>query len=201
VRRGFIVRSPLSEPELLLDLDQPRLRLVVLDEDLPNASASKLCTRIRLRRPRVPITVLCSGADPAGPSTVLRAGADAVLPAADPTRAVLRAEAWAELARGTHASRLQVGSLVVDRARPSILLAERRVRLSHEQVQILWWLCFHADTLVTLDELSQELRGVTPNATLRRAMAQQMYRLRRRLGAFAQQIEVLRGGGFVLHRA
>jgi DNA-binding response OmpR family regulator len=101
-------------------------------------------------------------------------------------------------ARGTSQQAVRRGPFFVDLRCSKLVAGSDAVDLTPTQVRIFWILCRHADTVVTLDELTTEAGNSIANTTTKRAMAQQLLRLKERLGPWARHIESRRGSGFML---
>lgn len=196
--RGFVVRTCQSLADLIRAVRTPRLRLIVLHDDLQGISAAEAGLRVRWHGVRAPLILLSEERGPELERRALAAGVSAVLAHDDFDRIRLHAETLIERARGVPASVIRRGPFLVDVVNAWFEYEHRRIELTQGQARILWFLCLHANTLVRLEELVVEVGGAAPNPSSMKAIAQQVMRLRLRLGPLRDCIETMRGAGYLL---
>jgi DNA-binding response OmpR family regulator len=196
--RGFVVRTCQSLAELIRAVRVPRLRLIVLHEDLQGIPAAEAGLRVRWHGVRAPMILLSREFGPEVERRALDAGASSVLAHDDLERIHLHAETLIARARGAPVPVIRRGPFLVDVLNAWFEYDHRRIELTPGQVRILWFLCLNANTLVRLEELVAEVGGAAPNPSSMKAMAQQVMRLRVRLGPLRDCIETTRGAGYRL---
>ena len=197
--RGFVVRTCRSMDEIISATRLPRLRLILLRDDLGDISGTDAGLRIRWHAVRAPLLLL-GRRDPTPEQNrrAVEAGASALIAAGDLDRVFLYAESLIAREQAAGNSLIRRGPFLVDPHNRRIDVEGTRIELTGGQARILAFLCVHANTIVRLEELVVEIEGVTPNSSSLKAMAQQVFRLRTRLGRWSDRIHTLRGSGYLL---
>jgi DNA-binding response OmpR family regulator len=195
---GFLVLACKTWCELLVAARHPPLRLILLRDDLDEIPAVEAALRLRWHGVRTPLLLL--GQSPT-PEQILRAvqlGASALLSADDLSRVFMYAEAMIAREQAAGMSVIRRGPFLVDLVKRSLNVEGTRILLTHGEARIFAFLCRHANAVVRLDELVVEIGGLAPNESSRKAMAQQVFRLRAKLGPWRDSIQTLRGSGYRL---
>jgi two-component system KDP operon response regulator KdpE len=143
-----------------LDLLAKDPDLVILDLGLPDVDGLELLRRMRHRAEGLPIVVLSSRGDEAGKVAALDLGADDYVTkpfGMDELFARIRAALRHQLQVHGERPVFQVGELTVDLVRRIVKLADRDVKLSPKEYELLRLLVQHAGKVLTHRFLLQEL--------------------------------------------
>jgi two-component system, OmpR family, KDP operon response regulator KdpE len=143
-----------------LDLLVKKPDLVILDLGLPDIDGLELLRRIRHRQANLPIVVLSSRGDEAGKVAALDLGADDYVTkpfGMDELFARMRAALRHQLQEHGERPIFTVGELSVDLVRRIVKVAEKEVRLSPKEYDLLRLLVQHAGKVLTHRFLLQEL--------------------------------------------
>jgi two-component system response regulator RstA len=187
--------------------------LVVLDIMLPGMDGLTICRTVRPRYGG-PILMLTALSDEVDEVVGLEIGADDYLAKPVSPRLLLariktllrRAKKQDSEKQTTPASlakrqkRIAVGNLVVDRTTRQVTLAQREVRLTTAEFDLLFLLAAHAGDVLTREQISVALRGIEWDG-LDRSIDLRIVRLRKKLGDDAKQptlIKSVRGAGYLL---
>ena len=143
-----------------LELLAQKPDLVILDLGLPDMEGQELLRMIRARNGRVPIVVLSSRGDEAGKVQALDLGADDYVTkpfGMDELHARMRAALRHQLQ--THGERpiFRTGELSVDLVRRIVKVADKEVKLSPKEYELLRLLVQHAGKVLTHTFLLNEL--------------------------------------------
>jgi two-component system KDP operon response regulator KdpE len=134
--------------------------LVILDLGLPDVDGHDLLRRIRHRQENMPIIVLSSRGDEAGKVAALDLGADDYITkpfGMDELFARMRAAMRHQLQGHGERPIFQVGDLNVDLVRRIVKTADKEVKLSPKEYDLLRVLVQHAGKVLTHRFLIQEL--------------------------------------------
>jgi two-component system KDP operon response regulator KdpE len=153
-----ILEAPNGRKSLELLAQKPDL--VILDLGLPDMEGQELLRMIRARNGRVPIVVLSSRGDEAGKVQALDLGADDYVTkpfGMDELLARMRAALRHQLQ--THGERpiFRTGELSVDLVRRIVKVADKEVKLSPKEYELLRLLVQHAGKVLTHRFLLNEL--------------------------------------------
>lgn len=196
--RDFIVRACETWGELIAIARQARLRLILLGGKLKDISAVEAGLRLRWYGVRTPLLLLDRAPTAEQTFRAAQLGASALLPADDLDNVFRYADAMIAREQAVGMSSIRRGPFLVDLAKRYIRIDGTRIALTRGQARISAFLCLHANTVVRLDELVVEISGLAPNESSRKAMAQQVFRLRAKLGPWRDCIQTLRGLGYRL---
>ena len=196
--RGFVVQACQTWGELVSTARQARLRLILLRDGLEDISAVEAGLRLRWYGIRTPLLLLDRAPTHEQALRTAQLGASALVPADDLDSVFRYAEAMIAREQAAGMSLIRRGPFLVDLAKRHIRVDGTRIALTRSQTRISAFLCLHANTVVRLDELVVEVSGQSPNASSRKAMAQQVFRLRAKLGPWRDCIQTLRGLGYRL---
>jgi two-component system, OmpR family, KDP operon response regulator KdpE len=149
-----------SNGKLALELLVRKPALVILDLGLPDVDGLDLLQRIRHRQEHLPIIVLSSRGDEAGKVTALDLGADDYVTkpfGMDELFARMRTAMRHQLQVHGERPVFQVDQLTVDLVRRIVKVADREVRLSPKEYELLRLLVQHAGKVLTHRFLLHEL--------------------------------------------
>ncbi len=174
--------------------------LVVLDLMLPGEDGLSACRRMRSRYAG-PILMLTARNEETDTIVGLEVGADDYV-AKPASPRLLLARIRALLRRRTEAprDRVEVGSLVVDRAAREARIDGTDIGLSSAEFDLLWLLAQHAGEPVPREDLLRDLRGIDWDG-LDRSIDVRVSQLRRRLAQdprHRDRIKTVRGLGYQL---
>jgi DNA-binding response OmpR family regulator len=188
---GWLVRAAKTEQDILQAAALPRTRCIVL----PNGrdfDAEAACRKLRVVRVVAPILVLASPETTPPYEELLVAGADHVLSTGDWSRIALHLRVMIRDARG-ETRRMRCGPITVDGKSRKATIAGVWLDLSQSEFDLLFLLCRHARSPISIEELGAELLGRNPGRLDRKALVQRVIRLRRKLGPWGHLIESRRG--------
>ena len=182
--------------------------LIILDLMLPGRNGFSVCTELRAARPDTPIIMLTARDEDSDRVTGLELGADNYLnKPIEPHVLLAHIRALMRRVDARHtaspAQRLTFGRLVIDFASRTVTMAGRPVDLSSSEFDLLWLLAQQAGTVLSRDELLQQVRNLEYDG-LNRSIDYRVFRLRRKLGAegiAAERIKTVRGAGYLFARA
>lgn len=157
--QGFdIIEAPNGKAGLELLAEKPGL--VILDLGLPDMQGLDLLRTIRSRNEGIPIIVLSSRGDEAGKVAALDLGADDYVTkpfGMDELLARMRAALRHQLQSHGERPVFQLGELSVDLVRRIVKVADREVKLSPKEYELLRLLVQHAGKVLTHKFLLKEL--------------------------------------------
>lgn len=149
-----------SNGKIALEQLANKPNLVILDLGLPDIDGLELLRRIRHQQDALPIVVLSSRGDEAGKVTALDLGADDYVTkpfGMDELLARMRAALRHQLQVHGERPIFRAGDLSVDLVRRSVKLADKDVKLSPKEYDLLRLLVQHAGKVLTHKFLLQEL--------------------------------------------
>jgi DNA-binding response OmpR family regulator len=175
---------------------------IILDLQLPGQDGLQVCRHLRAKLD-VPIVIVTARADEADRIIGLELGADDYVTKPFSARELLaRIRAVVRRARGQlgpPTNVIDLGRLVLDRARLSVLLDARTVDVTAAEFGVLWSLAESAGRLVTREQLL-DANG-TSEMVFDRSIDVHVSRLRAKLGDDARRprlLKTVRGIGYVL---
>jgi two-component system, OmpR family, KDP operon response regulator KdpE len=174
--QGYEVVDAANGKAALEALSQ-KLDLVILDLGLPDMAGHELLRMIRTRNETVPIVVLSSRGDEAGKVQALDLGADDYVTkpfGMDELLARLRAALRHQLQSHGERPIFRVGELSVDLVRRIVTLADREVKLSPKEYELLRLLVQHAGKVLTHKFLLTEIWDPTTDAQYLRVYVRQL---------------------------
>jgi two-component system, OmpR family, KDP operon response regulator KdpE len=153
--------------------------LVILDLGLPDIDGLDLLRRIRHRHANLPVVVLSSRGDEAGKVAALDLGADDYVTkpfGMEELFARMRAALRHQLLEHGERPIFTVGELSVDLVRRIVKVADKEVRLSPKEYDLLRLLVQHAGKVLTHRFLLQELWQEPPDPQYLRVYIRQLRR-------------------------
>jgi len=198
VGRGLAVCECKTLAELISAVRLPRVRLIVLHDDIGSVSATNASLQVRWHAARAPLLLIASEPTAEEIRHAMDAGASVLVSADDFDRVFMYADALIAREQAPPPPVIRRGPFLLDVQRRCIEVEGSRIRLTHGQAKIFAFLCLHANTIVRTEELVGEIDCLVPNESSLKAMAQQLFRLRKRLGRWGDRIQTLRGSGYVL---
>jgi DNA-binding response OmpR family regulator len=178
--------------------------VVVLDIGLPGMDGISICRSVRADFDG-PILMLTARGDEIDEVVALEVGADDYMSKPVRPRALLarlrvhlrRAEASAPSASTT---RIEVSGLCVDSSNRNVHVDELPIDLTTAEFDLLWLLARNAGSVISRDDLYQELHGLRYDG-LDRSIDLRVSRLRKKLGddpIHPRRIKSVRGVGYLL---
>jgi two-component system phosphate regulon response regulator PhoB len=197
---GFDVETATGGQEGLDKARRHRPDLVVLDLMLPDVPGTEVCRRLRTDAELggVPILMLTARSEEIDRVVGLELGADDyVTKPFSPRELVLRARA---ILRRTHADGepaklMRSGLLELDPERHRCRVAERDVKLTAKEFELLRALMERPGRVMTRDRLLDEVWGADITVTSR-TIDTHLKRLREKLGEAGDLVETVRGVGY-----
>jgi two-component system, OmpR family, KDP operon response regulator KdpE len=163
--------------KIALELLSQSPALVILDLGLPDIQGVDLLRMIRGRNDSVPVVVLSSSGDEAGKVQALDLGADDYLTkpfGMDELLARVRAALRHQLQVHGERPVFRAGNLYVDLVRRVVRVAERDVKLSPKEYELLRVLVQHAGKVLTHKFLLKELWDGLTDAQYLRVLVRQL---------------------------
>ena len=194
-REGFAVVGAVSGAEALERLESQRIRLVVLDLNLPDMDGLEVCKRIRLRW-SVPIVMLTARDDETDRLAGLGAGADDYLGKPfSPRELVARMKAVLRRSEQHWEDHvLMLGDVVLERDAHEVSVGGSRVTLRPKEFDLLAFLLQNRGVVVSRELLLERVWGFD-YAGGTRTVDVHVAQLRRKLGR-PELIETVRGSGY-----
>jgi two-component system alkaline phosphatase synthesis response regulator PhoP len=194
-REGFAVVGAVSGAEALETLESQRIRLVVLDLNLPDMDGLEVCKRIRLRW-SVPIVMLTARDDETDRLAGLGAGADDYLGKPfSPKELVARMKAVLRRSEQHWEDHvLMLGDVVLERDAHEVSVGGSRVTLRPKEFDLLAFLLQNRGVVVSRELLLERVWGFD-YAGGTRTVDVHVAQLRRKLGR-PELIETVRGSGY-----
>jgi two-component system OmpR family response regulator/two-component system response regulator RstA len=183
--------------------------LVVLDVMLPGMDGFEICRELRARGATLPILILTARDEDFDRVLGLELGADEFI--AKPVqprvllahiRAILRRAGMRERGGGSGESVI-FGRLEIDTGSREVRLGGKPVDLTTSEFDVLWLLARHAGKVLSRNDILQELRSLDYDGS-DRSVDCRIYRLRRKLGDFAdsaERIKTIRNVGYLFSPA
>ncbi len=163
--------------KIALELLAQSPALIILDLGLPDIQGHDLLRMIRARNDIVPIVVLSSRGDETGKVQALDQGADDYLTkpfGMDELLARIRSALRHQLQVHGERPAFRTGDLSVDLVRRVVRVAERDVRLSPKEYELLHVMVEHAGKVLTHKFLLQELWDEPTDAQYLRVLVRQL---------------------------
>ena len=177
-----------------------RPELVILDLMLPGEDGLSICRRLR---PRFggPILMLTARSEELDQILGLEMGADDyVAKPVSPRLLLARVQALLRRGVAADADRIQVGSLVVDRAAREARVGASVLALTSAEFDLLWELASRAGEPLSREDLLRSLRGIAWDG-VDRSVDVRVSQLRRKLAEHPghdERIKTVRGVGYQL---
>jgi two-component system KDP operon response regulator KdpE len=160
-----------------LDALSQKLDLVILDLGLPDIAGHELLRMIRSRNETLPVVVLSSRGDEAGKVQALDLGADDYVTkpfGMEELLARLRAALRHQLQSHGERPIFRVGELSVDLVRRIVKLADKKIKLSPKEYELLRLLVQHAGKVLTHRFLLSEIWDASTDAQYLRVYVRQL---------------------------
>ncbi len=173
--------------------------LVVLDLGLPGIPGEEVLTRLRRRRPTVPVIVLTAKDSVADRVANLEAGADDYLIKPFSFSELLaRIRARLRSTDQVRSDVIAIGSLSIDLAGHTAMVDGRSIDLSSREFALLEVLARHAGSVLSQTQLLDQVWGYDFDGSSN-VVEVYVSHLRRKIGA--ERIKTVRGAGYKLHDA
>jgi two-component system KDP operon response regulator KdpE len=201
VKRGYTVSEAGDSHQAIALFQEVPVDLVLLDLLLPGLSGVDICTWIRARSD-VPIIILSARLEEDLKVAALDAGADDYVTKPFGSEELLaRVRAFLRrsyVAAKTSEDKIEIGGLRIDLAERRVFIADVDLRLTKTEYGIISQLARHLDSIVTHDELINEVWGSEYRGS-NHYLHTYLGRLRKKLGEYSILIETVPGMGYDLH--
>jgi DNA-binding response OmpR family regulator len=203
-----VLRGEGYDAQTVDTLDKARARLkkappelLILDRNLPDGDGVDLLAEIRAdeRLAATPVIVLTAKKDVADKVQGLRVGADDyVAKPFNTEELVARVEALLRRSgRGEEPATLEGGGVKMDREARKAWVGGKEVALSAKEFDLLWFLIYRKNRVLTRDFLLQHVWGYDAGVELTtKVIDVTLSHLRQKLGAPAEKIVAVRGFGY-----
>jgi DNA-binding response OmpR family regulator len=194
---GYVVDCCASAEDALIQGRSGLYDLMILDRMIPGMDGLEVCRRLRQRGSTLPIIILTARGEVEERVLGLTVGADAYL--VKPFQLTeLLAYVNALLRRSSGQKVLKLGSLEIDRSDRTARIGGKALDLTTREFNLLLHLALRADQLVTRGELLANVWSMqfSPGTNI---IEVYINRLRAKLGPYADQIQTVRGRGYILH--
>ena len=187
---GFTPIVTADPEEALLFMEEQRPHLVLLDLVLPDADGIDLMKGI-LRIADVPVLfVSVYGKDQVIAQALEEGATDYIVKPFSPTELVARVRAalrrWADPYRGEMSEPYVLGDLTIDYAERRVTVADRLVKLTTAEYELLFELSVNAGRVLTYDQLFRRVWGLTNSGDVR-VIRTLVRKLRYKLGEDARR--------------
>ncbi len=175
--------------------------LMILDRNLPDGDGVDLLAEVRAdeKTTALPVIILTAKRDVADKVAGLRVGADDYVAKPFNTEELV-ARVGAILRRAGKAEeppQLEAGGVKLDREARRIWVGAREVPLSAKEFDLLWFLIYRKNRVLTRDFLLQHVWGYDPSVELTtKVIDVTLSHLKQKIGAPAEKIVAVRGFGY-----
>lgn len=205
-REGFDVDAVEDGEEARQLVATRNYDLLVLDWMLPSLSGLELTRWVRKRSPstKTPILFVTAKTEPEHVATGLDAGADDYLSKPFDTlvlmarvNALLRRQEWLQTqpAAPAQSARLVLGDLVMNTQTFEVTIAGALMDLTRSEFRLLESLMMNQGKVLSRESLIEQIQGENVNV-VGRTVDTHVFGLRKKLGAYADVIETIRGVGY-----
>jgi DNA-binding response OmpR family regulator len=193
---GYTVDRCASGADAVMQVRAGLYNLVLLDWMIPDLDGLEVCRQARRAGATVPILMLTARDQVSERVLGLDAGADDYLVKPFEVEELL-ARVNALLRRSRGHAQLNLGALVIDRARRSVALDSKQLELTARELALLLHLAHRVGQVVTRTELLTQVWSIRfdPESNV---VEVHISRLRDKLGKHAWMIETVRGRGYRL---
>jgi two-component system phosphate regulon response regulator PhoB len=203
LRQGFKVKECASAEDAQNQLQKQKFDLVILDWMLPGVSGFDLLSQIKKSSATTNVLMVTAKTEPQDIVSGLEAGADDYLTKPfDPgvflarVRALLRRSQTKEGApTAADQDKFLLGGLSVDFKTYEVKLGEEQLHLTPSEFKLLGNLLESQGRVLTRDQLIENIQGEGINVT-GRTIDTHVFGLRKKLGAWSDNIETIRGVGY-----
>ena len=175
-RDYHVIDAPDGQTALEI-LSREKVDLIILDLGLPDINGHELLRIIRSRNANIPVVVLSSRGDEAGKVEALDLGADdyVIKPfGMNELLARLRAALRHQLASQGERPIFRVDDLSVDLVRRHVKVADREIKISPKEYDVLRLLVLHAGKVLTHSQILREVWGGAPDPQYLRVYIRQI---------------------------
>jgi two-component system phosphate regulon response regulator PhoB len=201
IKEGYDITGALSGEKALSLATEKKFDMIVLDLMLPGLDGLEVAKRLKSNPDtrQIPIIMLTAKGEEADVVTGLELGADDYITKPFSPR-VLLARIKAVLRRGPEVAAeveevLQIHELVIHPGRREVKAAGEIVDLTFTEFQVLWHLAKRPGWVLTRAQIVDSVRGNDYPVT-ERSVDVQIVGLRKKLGAYGNYIETVRGVGY-----
>ena len=203
-REGFLVDEAADGEAGRKLLSEQEYDLVILDWMLPVFSGLDLTRWMRKRQEQIPtpILFLTAKTEPEHVATGLDAGADDYVSKPFDTlvlmarvNALLRRREWLRAQSTVAEQVLTLGELVLDPQSFEATLSGEKLDLTRSEFRLLESLMNHQGKVLSRESIIEEIQGEGVNV-VGRTVDTHVFGLRKKLGAYADLIETIRGVGY-----
>lgn len=203
-REGYLVEEAADGEAARAMLEERTYDLIVVDWMMPGMSGVEITRYVRTKSsmPKVPVLFLTAKAEPEDVIKGLEAGADDYMTKPfDNTillarvKALLRRQSWLSEVSQAPSSILQVGALKMNTESYDVELDNEPLELTRSEFRLLQALLEHQGRVLARERLIEEIQGEGVNV-VGRTIDTHVFGLRKKLGAFADMIETIRGVGY-----
>ncbi len=200
LRQEFKVTECSSAEEALCELNKNKYSLIVLDWMLPGMSGVDLLAALKKSVTGPSVLMVTAKTEPSDIVSGLEGGADDYITKPfDPN--VFMARVRALLRRGggaresTHPDRISVGKLIVNLKTYEVSVGDEALHLTPSEFKLLTTMLESQGRVLTRDQLIENIQGEGINVT-GRTIDTHVFGLRKKLGAWSDNIETIRGVGY-----
>ena len=203
-REGYLVDEAGDGDIARKMLESQTYALAVVDWMLPGASGVEITRFIRSRpaTAKMPVLFVTAKAEPEDVIRGLEAGADDYMTKPfDNTillarvKALLRRQSWLSEVQETSAAALIAGPLKMNTETYEVELDGQSLELTRSEFRLLQALLEHQGRVLARERLIEEIQGEGVNV-VGRTVDTHVFGLRKKLGAFSDMIETIRGVGY-----
>jgi len=203
LRQGFKVKECASAEEAQIELGKQSYNLVVLDWMLPGMSGFELLEKIKASPSNATnVLMVTAKTEPQDIVNGLERGADDYLTKPfDPgvfmarVRALLRRFQPLGAGNVVDADKVRIGLLSVNLKTYEVKLGDEPLHLTPSEFKLLTTLLESQGRVLTRDQLIENIQGEGINVT-GRTIDTHIFGLRKKLGAWSDNIETIRGVGY-----
>jgi len=203
LRQGYKVTECASAEDAQREFQKQKFNLVVLDWMLPGISGVEFLSEIKKASQPTSVLMVTAKTEPQDIVSGLESGADDYLTKPfDPgvfmarVRALLRRAKLHEApAVSEEAEKVKLGSLSVNFKTYEVKLIEEPLHLTPSEFKLLGNLIESQGRVLTRDQLIENIQGEGINVT-GRTIDTHVFGLRKKLGAWSDNIETIRGVGY-----
>lgn len=201
LRQGFKVTECASAEEAQSQLSKNNYSLIVLDWMLPGMSGFELLEALKKSGESPSILMVTAKTEPSEIVSGLEKGADDYITKPfDPNifmarvRALLRRNVSVQ-AEPKNSDRISVGKLVVNLKSYEVKVGDEPLHLTPSEFKLLTTMLESQGRVLTRDQLIENIQGEGINVT-GRTIDTHVFGLRKKLGAWSDNIETIRGVGY-----
>ncbi len=202
LRQGFKVRECASAEEAQSEIQKQKFHLVILDWMLPGISGHDFLQQVKKTSNAPNVLMVTAKTEPQDIVTGLESGADDYLTKPfDPgvfmarVRALLRRSSLQNAPFTKESECIQFAGLSVNFKTYEVKLNDETLHLTPSEFKLLGQLLESRGRVLTRDQLIENIQGEGINVT-GRTIDTHVFGLRKKLGAWSDNIETIRGVGY-----